>query len=185
MRMMKADAETNLPLSKIVFQRSITNMVCLYKMNEYKKLIDNKYSNTIEIWVVKLCRIVSSLEGVESRVSKVKCDIDKLKALRNRIDLLNEKYNEYYEMCRESNMQNRKWDILCVPTFYLIPYHVLHTIYIIIILRYRIDAPGPLLILALYSQLHTVINHFLYNCMNLQQTLPNEKFFWPVCRRCS
>ena len=47
--------------------------------------------------MVKLGRIVSSLEGVESRVSKVKCDIDKLKALRNRIDLLNEKYNEYEE----------------------------------------------------------------------------------------
>ena len=93
-----ADAETNLPLSEDSIS-TINNKygLLVQKMKEYKKLIDNKYSNTIEIWCVKLGRIVSSLEGVESRVSKVKCDIDKLKALRNRIDLLNEKYNEYEE----------------------------------------------------------------------------------------
>ena len=92
------DAETNLPLSEDSIS-TINNKygLLVQKMKEYKKLIDNKYSNTIEMWMAKLGRIVSSLGGVESRVSKVKCDIDKLKALRNRIDLLNEKYNEYEE----------------------------------------------------------------------------------------
>ena len=92
------DAETNLPLSEDSIS-TINNKygLLVQKMKEYKKLIDNKYSNTIEMWMAKLGRIVSSLGGVESRVSKVKCDIDKLKDLRNRIDLLNEKYNQYEE----------------------------------------------------------------------------------------
>ncbi len=92
------DAETNLPLSEDSIS-TINNKygLLVQKMKEYKKLIDNKYSNTIEMWMAKLGRIVSSLGGVESRVSKVKCDIDKLKGLRNRIDLLNEKYNQYEE----------------------------------------------------------------------------------------
>ena len=106
------DAETNLPLTNKTMTtttttttKSIANTAAttinnkysllVQKMNEFKKLLDTKYSGNVQNWIKKLIDILKAVESSKERHFEVKMIRDKLINIRNKIDILNDKYSQF------------------------------------------------------------------------------------------
>jgi hypothetical protein len=100
------DAETNMPLTDekqttttfpTTTTTSINNKFSLLvqKMNEFKKILDNRHSKNITKWIKEINTILKALRFTDKRYLEVKEMLNELLGLRNRIDILNDRYELY------------------------------------------------------------------------------------------
>ena len=68
---------------------------CIEKMNEFKKILDDRHSNNITKWIKQINTILKALRFSEKRYLEAKEMLNELLDLRNRIDILNDRYELY------------------------------------------------------------------------------------------